>query len=128
MRQVMSDNDPVAIPPDKKNGPKVVYEEQSLRIAPIPSPEDLYKYEKVLPGLPERIMQMSEREQAARHKHELLFLRTIRLGAWFSFALPVIGLAITVFLLYKEYTWTPFVIFPTSIIPSIISFWRRSWK
>lgn len=126
----MLDNDPAIIASENEERSKVLYEERSLRIAPIPSPEDLYKYQKILPDLPERIMQMSEREQTARHKHELLFLRTIRLGAWFSFALPVIGLVATVFLLIllQGITWIPVVIFPASIIPSIVSFLRRSWR
>ena len=77
----MSDSSPATIPPDKEEISKVVYHrEQHVRIAPIPSARELAEYEEVLPGLAERIIQMSEKEQAARHKNISIFLGTMRLG------------------------------------------------
>ena len=77
----MSDSSPATIPPDKEEIPKVVYHrEQHVRVAPIPSARELAEYEEVLPGLAERIIQMSEKEQAARHKNISIFLGTMRLG------------------------------------------------
>ena len=36
---------------------------------PIPSPEYLEKYGKILPSCPERILTMAEREQSQKHRH-----------------------------------------------------------
>lgn len=43
---------------------------QKVHSGPLPPPEDFEHYNRVLPGGAERIMQLTEREQAHRHKQE----------------------------------------------------------
>lgn len=52
----------------KKDG--VTFEQTEIRIAPIPSPEDLQKYEQINPGFAERIITMAEQERFDRNKRE----------------------------------------------------------
>lgn len=73
--QNMSDSSPATIPPDKEEISKVVYHrEQHVRIAPVSSARELAEYEEVLPGLAERIVHMSEKEQAHAIKTYPYFL------------------------------------------------------
>ena len=39
-------------------------------VSPLPSPEDLERYEKLIPGSPDRLLAAGEREQAHRHDLE----------------------------------------------------------
>lgn len=125
----MPDSSPVTLPPDEAEASSVVYhqrQEAHLRIAPIPSPEEFAKYDKIAPGFADRVMQLSEKEQLARHENTDLFLRTIRLGTWFSFILPTVGLVAAVILALNDVpVWPVIIPVSASIIPSILSFWRR---
>lgn len=49
---------------------KVSYEEVTAFQGPLPSPDVLAGFEKVLSGSAERIIQMAEKEQAHRHQEE----------------------------------------------------------
>jgi uncharacterized membrane protein len=42
------------------------------RPSPIPAPSDLGKYEKVLPGIADRILRMAERQQSSDIKREMI--------------------------------------------------------
>lgn len=42
---------------------------------PLPPPDDLAEYDRVLPGAAERIFQLAEREQAHRHVQEAKMVR-----------------------------------------------------
>lgn len=43
---------------------------QKVHSGPLPAPEDFEHYERVLPGSADRIIALTEREQAHRHKQE----------------------------------------------------------
>lgn len=46
------------------------HSEEHVWAGPLPTPEDLAKFEQVLPGLADRIMKQAEAEQLARHRRE----------------------------------------------------------
>ena len=48
----------------------VAVEQTEIRIAPIPSPEDLLKYGEINPDFPDRIVRMAEQERIDRNKRE----------------------------------------------------------
>lgn len=105
---------------------KVVLHKQQVRIGPLPSAQELADYDRAIPGLAERIVQMAEKEQEIRLKNTTLFYHTMRLGTWFAFILPVIGLGATVYLAMNASVWPAIIPFPVSIVPSVVSHWRRS--
>lgn len=48
----------------------VSLQQTQVRIAPIPSPEDMEKYKQIHPDFPERILKMAELERMDRNKRE----------------------------------------------------------
>ena len=54
----------------KINSKNVSIKQTQLRIAPIPTPEELRKYEEINPGFAERIIKMAEQERIDRNKLE----------------------------------------------------------
>jgi len=53
---------------------------------PLPQPEELGKYESILPGAADRIITMAEQEQAQRHNAERTFLELRRLNIQADYA------------------------------------------
>lgn len=80
---------------------------------PLPPPETLEKYQRILPGSAERILQMAEREQAHRHRLEAEFVRISRRGQLFAFFLGLIGLAGGLALVWKGKSVTGLTTFLT---------------
>jgi uncharacterized membrane protein len=87
----------------KKNQPQVTTTQrvqitkQELRIAPLPEPEELQRYELVQPGFAERLLIMAEKEQDRRLKKEDAIidlsrrsLNLTRLGLWLGFLSVVV--------------------------------------
>jgi uncharacterized membrane protein len=63
----------------------------SSHSGPVPSPEALERYERVLPGLAHRLVRMSEDESALRRGHEREKLRAAIKGMWMGFASEMAG-------------------------------------
>ena len=55
------------LPPESK-AEIVEYMARTSHSGPLPAPDDLEEYERILPGLAERIMMLTEKEQAHRHE------------------------------------------------------------
>lgn len=76
--------------------------QSTLHMGPIPEAELLAKYEDVLPGLANRIVQMAEREQAHRHAIERVEVQQpyqlARRGQIFAITAIVLVLGFAVFL------------------------------
>jgi uncharacterized membrane protein len=70
--EVVVDIEPLA----KRIGSEVRTEFQQLHIGPLPPPEELAEYDKVVPGLAERLIAMTEREQAHRHDIQITSVKT----------------------------------------------------
>lgn len=75
---------------------------------PLPPPEALAKYDQVVPGAAERIMQMAEKEMQHRHdtdnKTTKSIIWTTVISIVFAFLSVLILCAIVVYALYKGYS------------------------
>lgn len=87
---------------------------------PLPPPEALEHYERVLPGGAERIIAMAEREQKHRHGVEQ---RTSRVGAWigpvglvFAFLLAALALGGSIWLISNGHSVSGLVIAISEVI------------
>jgi len=93
-----SDPAPQAVPPQDKK-PKAVLRQFQVRATfaehfsgPLPPPELLDRYEKVVPGTAERILRMAEKEQDHRHNLEASLPALARQGQLFGFVLGLSGI------------------------------------
>lgn len=85
--------------PAAKNQPREVNQVQvtQVHVGPLPSPDDLQRYDEIQPGLAGRIVQMAENE--ARHRHDMdktvmqNTFRERRLGQVLGFAIGVFTIA-----------------------------------
>lgn len=72
---------------------------------PLPPPEDLAKYDQIVPGAAERIIGMAEAEMKHRHKNEDTVTRgiihTTYLSAIFAFVVAISLAALAFYLAYK---------------------------
>ena len=55
------------LPPDQRQAITQVIQTQMRHSGPLPPPDQLAEYEEVLPGLAERIVRLTEKEQDHRH-------------------------------------------------------------
>jgi uncharacterized membrane protein len=96
-----------ALPPGTVVGQQLTVLQQT-RSGPLPSPEDLARYDMVLPGCAERILRMAEANSAHRHRIEQMAVGgnvTAQLrGQIFAFvlALAILGLAGWLFHIGRE--------------------------
>jgi uncharacterized membrane protein len=67
--------------------------------APLPPPNQLDDYDRVLPGLAERIVSMTEREQAHRHGLDRSFVRYRFTGQWAAVAIAIAAIGAGTFLI-----------------------------
>lgn len=75
---------------------------------PLPPPEIISDYEKILPGGAERIFAMAEKEQVHRHSMDSLAvngaIRKDKRGQWMGFSIAIIILAIASVFAWKGNT------------------------
>ena len=75
------------------------------RSAPLPLPSELKEYEKILPGITDRMMSSYEKQQAHRMELEKMVVRSgvsnTRLGQIFAFILSTIVLSGGILLIFK---------------------------
>jgi uncharacterized membrane protein len=64
------------LPPEQRDAVVRVIESRLSHSGPLPPPEQLSEYDRVLPGLAERIVKLTEAEQ--RHRHEIVDLAVRR--------------------------------------------------
>ena len=80
---------------------------QEVHSGPIPSPEQLSAYDKVIPGLAERIVKHAEVEQEHRHNMEQRAMRQPHrealLGQVFGLIIGVVGIVSAAWLISKGY-------------------------
>ncbi len=65
---------------------------------PLPPPEIMEHYGRIIPDAPERILKMAEKEQSIRHRMRKEFAQFKRRGQWFAL-LIVLGALVTTYLL-----------------------------
>ena len=94
----------------------LVKQETIAHVGPLPSPDQLAKYEAQHPGITERIIRLTESEQEHRHKSEQLLLEALssdasshrkceRRGDWMAFTVCILCFALGVFFFLKDSTW-----------------------
>ena len=110
----------------ERTGPAVLREQRSLAVqqiyqGPLPSPEDLARYEEVMPGLGDTIVSMATGEQAHRHKMETVAVKSFSVGPWLAFTLGVLSIVAAVILLLNGIGWPALFLIPTGFIPSALS-------
>ena len=108
----------------------VAVETVTTHQGPIPAPEIIAGYEKVLAGSADRIIKMAEKEQD--HRHKLQIQNQIQLG-WltfigqlFAFVIGVSGVAGGIYLVKNDKSVTGFSVFFTSLAALVgIFFYNR---
>lgn len=74
---------------------------------PLPPPEALAKYDQIVPGAAERILQMAEKEMQHRHKNETHLsksvTRTAIISIVFAFLSVIILSSLVFYALYKSF-------------------------
>jgi uncharacterized membrane protein len=107
--------------------------EGQIRTGPIPSPDEIAEYERILPGCADRLVKMAEKEQAHRHKTETRG-QTHRMGITFvgqlfAFLIGIAGIAGGVYLVKSDKPITGFGVFFTSLAAIMgVFFYGRSRK
>lgn len=101
-------------------------------IGPIPPPRIVREYEEILPGSADRILSMSEREQAYRHKQEgalvqnTVFMQRRALAAGFVLALIITTGSIILISLGRDLAGLGLII--GEIVAVIYAFHNVRWK
>jgi len=101
---------------------------------PLPDPETLEDYDRLIPKSAERIMQMAEKQLDHRHALESKVipsqLKQSRAGQWFGFVLGVIGLGCGTFLAYSGQPYVGGLIAGTTVVSlvSVFVIGKRSQK
>ena len=97
----------------------VAVETVTTHQGPIPSPEVIAGYEKVLAGSADRIIRMAEKEQDHRHKLQLQnqsqLVRLTFIGQLFAFAIGISGVAGGIYLVKCDKSITGFSMFFSSL-------------
>lgn len=88
------------LPPDLPKEMVISLVQSMSFSGPIPPPALLKEYEEVLPGCAERVVQMAEREQSARHTDNRKLVHNDRLRAVFAFLVSLALIAAAVFATY----------------------------
>jgi uncharacterized membrane protein len=92
----------------------------SQHSGPIPSPEIIGGYEKVLAGSADRIIKMAEKEQEHRHKVQLrgqTQIATITfIGQMFAFLMGICGIGGGIYLVNNDKSIVGFSVFFTSLV------------
>ncbi len=78
---------------------EVSVEQTEIRMAPIPSPEDLRKYKDIDPEFPGKIFTMAEQEQMARNKREDKKVELMREANKREFRLKFVSLVVSLIII-----------------------------
>ncbi len=110
----------------EKITPDALEEQTSLTVrqihqGPLPSPDDLVRYEEAMPGLADTIVAMAESEQEHRHKMETIVVKSFSFGPRYAFLLGVLSITATLILFLKGVGWPALFLIPTGLIPSALS-------
>lgn len=83
--------------PTSKNSNNLVVEERTITFSgPLPPPEVLERYNKIVPGVAERIIKMAEQQSAHRRSLEAQVInsdiKNSKLGLYFGFMIGLTGI------------------------------------
>jgi uncharacterized membrane protein len=115
--QVNSPDKSNHIPPGMSH--QILAVETVAHSGPIPSPETIAGYEKVLAGAADRIIKMAEKEQGHRHQiqinHQSNQVRLTFVGQLLAFLMGFSGIAGGIYLVKNDKSITGFGVFFTSL-------------
>ena len=107
----MSDKDPKELTPEataseRRSDAKIEVRSSAYRFSgPLPEPNQLSRYNDLIPDGADRIMAMAERQSAHRIQMEMLLLRSNigreRRGSWFAFTLALIAIVGGFYLIHE---------------------------
>ena len=112
----------------------IIASSESIHSGPLPSPDTLAKYDNVLPGAAERIMNMAEQEALARRENERQRIKhsiTIAyIGVIFAFLSVIIVSTLVWYSIYKSFEQTAAYIAVGCIaaVAGVFVFFRRNKK
>lgn len=93
---------------------------------PLPPPEILKEYQKILPGAADRIITMAERQMAHRHTLERSVTQSdiwkSYLGMMAAFLIAMSGIGAGSFLVYWGHDWAGVGFFSTSLVTIVTVF------
>lgn len=119
-------------PPKEQQHVETYAVRQSHYSGPLPMPEDLAKYDQVVPGAAERIIRMAEEEMKHRHENDnrmaRSIIRTTVISIVFAFLSVIILSLIVFFALYSGYDKVAGVIAVGSIaaVAGVFIFFKKS--
>jgi uncharacterized membrane protein len=116
-----------ALPKDKQAAvARIVREVGLYHSGPLPDPETLAHYSRIIPNGAERIMVLVEREAAHRHTQESQLIdcqiKTTRYGQWIGAGLTVLLAGAGLALGMKGHDYLAAVVFATTIIAVVTIF------
>lgn len=102
------------------------YEQSTMRLGPLPDPDDLFRYNDIIPNGADRIMIMAEKNQDARIKNELITIksqaRSILLGQIFAMVVVAIFAFLTYLMLISGYPWPGSILGSTTLVGLVYIF------
>lgn len=93
---------------------------------PLPPPEILERYEKILPGAAERIISMAEKQSEHRKQLESIVIGTdtanSRMGLWFGLIIGLAGLAVSALVAIWGKEWAGTIIGSATLVSLVGTF------
>jgi len=105
---------------------RVVMTQVTHRSGPLPDPQTLAEYDRVVPGAAERILVMAERQQAHRQNLEAADLQAAVLfakrGQWMALCITVLAFVVGSSLAFVGQTTVASILFGTVIVAVVGAF------
>lgn len=99
---------------------------QVIRQGPLPDPEDLAKYNQIIPEGADRIMKMAENQSAHRIEIEKVVISSQQVqsqrGQHFGLAIAIVGIGASVFLAMNGHDVVAGVLGGTTVVSLAIAF------
>ena len=106
----------------EKPNEKTTIVKRSLYIGPVPDPKTVDEYNKVSPGLGDRLVEAFFKEQDERHHNNRTFFKTFTRGQYLGFVLGLVGTLGAIYLLSQGIEWGGgFGIMFLGLLPTVIS-------
>ena len=117
--------------PSKKVSTAIIREQHTFS-GPLPPPEDLARYDQVVPGAAERIIKMAENEMMHRHKNEDKMssgmIWTTVISTFFAFFVAISLVGLSFYLAYRGFFAASASVAVGSIAAVISAFLYKSRK
>ncbi|MCB1310260.1 MAG: DUF2335 domain-containing protein [Leptospiraceae bacterium] len=113
-------------------GRRQIQVQGELYSGPLPAPDDLLKYDQIVPGAAERLIQMAERQMEHRHKLELIVVsggsKRAWVGLFFAFLLGLSGILGGIYLISegKDISGLATVISSAAALIGVFIYGKRS--